>query len=87
MVFKEMISSKQTPTLSIVVQFLKIVTRGITATGPVQRQLCSQFQDSSGRWSDDIVGYGFALLAESKFIKANPWVIPGGSGSEFLVIC
>ena len=46
-------------------------------TGPSQRQLCSQFLDKSGRWTDDLVGYGFALLADSKFIKANSWVIPG----------
>ena len=64
---------------------LKSVTRGITtATGPVQRQICSQFKDESGRWSDDTVGYGFALLAESKFIKANSWVIPGGIGDTVM---
>ena len=56
----------------------------ITATGPAQRQLCSQFKDESGKWSDEIVGYGFALLAESKFIKGNSWVIPGGSSTKLL---
>ena len=60
----------------------------ITATGPAQRQLCSQFKDESGKWSDEIVGYGFALLADSKFIKTNAWVIPGmlGVGSEMKLL-